>query len=239
VPLPSLGRTAERVAKWLSYSAVSKRSQVRARLPYQTATKSTLICFGRHCLPSLLIVCHDDIVTQERERTSKSTTCNHILLSLANCLSRVWVLVSSASECIQCSRPLQFTIRQNIQHPYVCFAVKLVLWLLLWSWFISCGFGAVFFVVSLICFVWINTGTKPREPGVPSAYSVFNQNCERIEGTFTAEQFENELRHGILSIPWCGSWFCLLWQQCAPFMMWIAWQCWVHSLLVKFGRIWY
>ena len=148
----------------------------------------------------MLTVCHDDIVIQERERTSTGTACNHILLSLANCLSRVWMLACSATECIQHSRPLQFATTQNVQRPYVCFAVKLVLWLLLWTWFISCGFGAVFFIVSLICFVWVNTGTKPREPGVLSAYSVFNRNCERIEGTFTAEQFEKELRHGPLSI---------------------------------------
>ena len=29
-----------------------------------------------------------------------------------------------------------------------------------------------------------------------SAYSVFNPNCESIDGTLTAQQFEREIRHG-------------------------------------------
>jgi len=146
-----------------------------------------------------MIMYYDDFVAQEREKAP--TTCNRILLSLASCLSRLQLLVSNASAYIQHYRPLQFTTRQNIHHPYVCVVVKLVLWLILWAWFISCGFGAVFFIVSLICFVWMNTRTRPRELGEPSAYSVFNRNCERIEGTFTAEQFEKELRHGGIPIP--------------------------------------
>jgi len=150
---------------------------------------------------SWLIDCNDDYdVTQEREKSS--TKRNHIVLSFANCLSRIQFLVSSASEYILQSRLLQFSTRQNIQHPYVCFVLKLLLWLIVWAWFIGCGFGAVFFIVSLICFVWINTGTKQREPGLPSAYSVFNRNCERIDGTFTTEQFEKELRHGAFSVHW-------------------------------------
>ena len=146
----------------------------------------------------------------KQERDKASTTCNCIILLLSNCLSRLQLLVSSISAYIQHSRPVQFTAKQNIEHPYVCLAVKLVVWLILWSWFIKCGFGAVFFIVSLICFVWVNTNTKPRELGVPSAYSVFNRNCERIDGTFTAEQFEKELRHGALSVHWHYSWFTLL-----------------------------
>ena len=39
-----------------------------------------------------------------------------------------------------------------------------------------------------------------RAPGdnAPSAYSVFNDNCERLDGTFTAEQFEKQMRHGFM-----------------------------------------
>lgn len=132
--------------------------------------------------------------------SSTSSSSKHIILSTINCLTRVYLLISTAFDYIQNCQPLQFTARQNLHHPYICLTVKLVLWLLVWTWFIASGFGAVFFILSLICFVSLNTGTKPREAGVPSAYSVFNQNCERIEGTFTAEQFENELRHGVLSI---------------------------------------
>ncbi len=35
---------------------------------------------------------------------------------------------------------------------------------------------------------------RPRHE--PSAYSVFNKDCESIDGTLTAEQFERELRYG-------------------------------------------
>jgi hypothetical protein len=35
-----------------------------------------------------------------------------------------------------------------------------------------------------------------RDTNHLSAYSVFNRNCERIDGTFTAEQLEKELRFG-------------------------------------------
>ena len=139
-------------------------------------------------------------MTQEREKAP--TARNHIVSSAVSCLSRLKLLISNVSEYIQCSRPLQFSACQHIQHPYVCFIVKLIVWLVLWAWFISCGFGAVFFIISLICFVWMNTGTKPREPGVLSAYSVFNRNCERIDGTFTAEQFEKELRQGSFTVHW-------------------------------------
>ena len=169
---------------------------------------------------------YDDVVTQERVKAR--TTRNHIVSSAANCLSRLKSLVSNVSEYVQQSRPLQFTACQNIQHPYVCFAVKLVVWLIAWLWFISCGFGAVFLIVSLICFVWVNTGTKPRVPGVPSAYSVFNRNCERIDGTFTAEQFEKELRHGPFSVQWLNRWFslfhCIMFdhQCCSPLTMSVA-----------------
>ena len=34
-----------------------------------------------------------------------------------------------------------------------------------------------------------------RRKGEISAYSVFNPGCEAIDGTLTAQQFENELRH--------------------------------------------
>ena len=35
-----------------------------------------------------------------------------------------------------------------------------------------------------------------RKAGEASAYSVFNENCEAIDGTLTAQQFEREIRHG-------------------------------------------
>ena len=37
--------------------------------------------------------------------------------------------------------------------------------------------------------------TVRRKSGEMSAYSVFNPGCQPIQGTLTAEQFENEIRH--------------------------------------------
>ena len=45
-----------------------------------------------------------------------------------------------------------------------------------------------------------NTRTGPRQRNTLSAYSVFNPNQERIDGTFTTEQFEKELRFGAGSV---------------------------------------
>uniref|UniRef100_A0A1I7U6Q3 SAYSvFN domain-containing protein n=1 Tax=Caenorhabditis tropicalis TaxID=1561998 RepID=A0A1I7U6Q3_9PELO len=52
-------------------------------------------------------------------------------------------------------------------------------------------FGAVFFILSLILFTYWNTGR--RRHGEMSAYSVFNQNCERLAGSMTAEHFERDM----------------------------------------------
>jgi len=63
--------------------------------------------------------------------------------------------------------------------------------------FVIAEFGAVFFIFSCLVFIYCNMGEKKRRPGEMSAYSVFNPNCEAIDGTLTAQQFENEIRHGI------------------------------------------
>ncbi|XP_041354880.1 SAYSvFN domain-containing protein 1-like [Gigantopelta aegis] len=78
--------------------------------------------------------------------------------------------------------------------------LKVVLWFVLWAIFLELQFGAVYFVVSLLFIIYRTTRTGPKKTGDLSAYSVFNPNCERIDGTFTAEQFEKELRFGALSV---------------------------------------
>lgn len=83
-------------------------------------------------------------------------------------------------------------------HKVMATCVKLAIWLLTWTIFIMLEFGAIFFLASLLVFIFINTTTRPKQSNEPSAYSVFNRNCERILGTFTAEQFEQQLRTGSL-----------------------------------------
>ena len=76
----------------------------------------------------------------------------------------------------------------------------MVLWLLLWKFFIEIQFGAVYFILSVSYICYRNTRTGPSDPTRLSAYSVFNANQERLDGTFTTEQFEKEIRFGAASI---------------------------------------
>ena len=74
--------------------------------------------------------------------------------------------------------------------------LKLLLWILLWGFFIQIEFGTVFFIVSMFYWVYVSMQAGTRKPWEPSAYSVFNENCEAIDGTLNAEQFERELKFG-------------------------------------------
>ncbi|XP_068239412.1 uncharacterized protein Saysd1 isoform X2 [Palaemon carinicauda] len=78
---------------------------------------------------------------------------------------------------------------------WMILGLKFVMWLLLCKIFIVLEFGAVFFIFSAFVFIWYNMRSGPKRKGEISAYSVFNPNCETIDGTFTAEQFERELLH--------------------------------------------
>ncbi|VEN63962.1 unnamed protein product [Callosobruchus maculatus] len=74
----------------------------------------------------------------------------------------------------------------------LCFS----LWSILYVIFIKLQFGTVYLIVSCLIGMYLNTRTKPKVPGEVSAYSVFNANCESIDGTLKAEQFEREIRYG-------------------------------------------
>lgn len=71
--------------------------------------------------------------------------------------------------------------------------LKVLLWLILFGLFIELEFGAVYVLLSTFYFIYTNTGTGKKLKNEPSAYSVFNPNCERIQGSLTAEQFESEI----------------------------------------------
>lgn len=79
--------------------------------------------------------------------------------------------------------------------------VKYLLYFLLWavSYVIAIEyeFGAVYFILSALAFIGLNTRSRPKKPGELSAYSVFNPDCKAIEGTIDAAQFEREIRYGI------------------------------------------
>ena len=73
--------------------------------------------------------------------------------------------------------------------------LKVVLWFILFGLFVELEFGIVYVILSLFVIIYFNTSTKKRSKHKLSAYSVFNKDYERLDGTFTAEQFEKELTH--------------------------------------------
>lgn len=84
---------------------------------------------------------------------------------------------------------------EEIEVPLRIRVIKIVLsfllWAILFAIFIKLEFGVVYFVISLLVVIYLNTGR--RKPGTKSAYSVFNPNVERIQGQLTAEQLQQNL----------------------------------------------
>jgi hypothetical protein len=100
---------------------------------------------------------------------------------------------SNSSEVeIPCPKCTSFTV--------IKYTLYFLLWMTLYAIAIHLGFGAVYFIISILCAMCINTRTGPKKQGEISAYSVFNPNCEAIDGTLKAEQFEREIRYGPGSI---------------------------------------
>lgn len=93
----------------------------------------------------------------------------------------------------------------NTPFSWLLLFLKILLWMSLWRIFIELQFGAVFFAVSALIFIYFNTRTGKSKSKTLSAYSVFNPNCERLQGTITAEQFERELLHRPTqdTVSWC------------------------------------
>ena len=90
-----------------------------------------------------------------------------------------------------------FVTEQNERslHWLILF-LKLLFWFVLWGFFVQIEFGTVFFILSMFYWVYVSMQAGSRKPWEPSPYSVFNENCEAIDGTLNAEQFERELKFG-------------------------------------------
>lgn len=76
---------------------------------------------------------------------------------------------------------------------FAILGVGFLLWVVLFYASIKAEIGAVYFLTSGFALIWLNLGTRRSDQA--SAYSVFNPNCESIDGTLTAEQFEREICH--------------------------------------------
>lgn len=76
-------------------------------------------------------------------------------------------------------------------------------WLVLGPWMLGqwiaakwFGFGTVYLALSIIILIIWNTTTKSFDSKTKSAYSIFNENCERIEGDVDMEALERQIRSG-------------------------------------------
>lgn len=73
--------------------------------------------------------------------------------------------------------------------------LKFLIWLTLFVIFIRLEFGIIYFIISLLYFIWNSLDSRRRRNGL-SAYSVFNPNFEKIQGTFSGEDYDRQLRRG-------------------------------------------
>lgn len=83
-------------------------------------------------------------------------------------------------------------------HGVVKYVTYFGLWAVPYILLIKVGFGAVYFCVTALLFIYFNTRTQPKLPHEPSAYSVFNANCQPIEGALSGEDIEKQIRSGML-----------------------------------------
>lgn len=73
--------------------------------------------------------------------------------------------------------------------------LKFFIWLTLLVIFIRLEFGVIYFIISLLYLMWSSLDSRRRRNHL-SAYSVFNPNCEKIQGTFSGEDYDRQLRRG-------------------------------------------
>jgi hypothetical protein len=76
---------------------------------------------------------------------------------------------------------------------YCTWLIYFLIWATLYAIAIELKFGSVYFMASMLVGICLNTRVKPKRKKEVSAYSVFNENCEAIDGTFKAEMFEKQL----------------------------------------------
>lgn len=81
----------------------------------------------------------------------------------------------------------------KLYYSILCFCC----WAAVQYWMIAvAGFGAVFFALSALIAICLNTATTEKKRNVMSAYSVFNPQCTPIQGSADPKQLERELIFG-------------------------------------------
>lgn len=82
--------------------------------------------------------------------------------------------------------------KSKVLIDYVSYVVYFLFWATLYAIAIKLKFGAVYFIISCLIAMYLNTRTDKKKEGEMSAYSVFNTNLESIDGTLKAEQLERQ-----------------------------------------------
>ncbi|KAJ2953442.1 hypothetical protein O0L34_g1036 [Tuta absoluta] len=95
------------------------------------------------------------------------------------------------------------SVEEEIQNPeswkyfITKWTIYTIIWATGWMFFIMQGFGAVYFAISILIGICLNTSVRKKRPGEASAYSVFNKNCESIDGDLKAEELQRQMMMGI------------------------------------------
>ncbi|CAG9763978.1 unnamed protein product [Ceutorhynchus assimilis] len=79
---------------------------------------------------------------------------------------------------------------------YIQYCLYFILWATIYGIFIKLQFGTVYLIISMLFGIYFNTGTRTKRPNEPSAYSVFNENCQSIPGTLDAEKMTQQMLYG-------------------------------------------
>ncbi|XP_033216966.1 SAYSvFN domain-containing protein 1 [Belonocnema kinseyi] len=107
---------------------------------------------------------------------------------------------SDDQESIQSEESIEAPPPENSLVTWTIYFLYFLLWATLYALALRLEFGAVYFILSSFYLIWANTRSGPKKEGEISAYSVFNPDCQSIDGTLKAEQFEREIMFGAASL---------------------------------------
>ena len=86
---------------------------------------------------------------------------------------------------------------KEVKTNWVIISFKAFLWLTFFILFIHWQFGTIYLIISLFYVIYCNLGVGTgRRKNQLSAYSVFNPRFEKLQGTFSGEDYDRQLRHG-------------------------------------------
>lgn len=134
---------------------------------------------------------------QKKERLNKDIPqvskykpeLNEVMSEVSDVLSEV-----SEVETLEEENPVSW------QYCIIKYSAYAIIWLSFFIFFINLQFGAVYFGVTVLIGICLNTRTKPKKKGEVSAYSVFNEDCTSIDGTLKAEDLQRQLLYGSLPV---------------------------------------